>query len=388
LSNKTVGIVGLGAIGQLVAKRMGGFDCNFVGYDPMISPTRAQQLGVKLMSIEDVFKNSDVVTLHIPETPETKKMINKSLLSLMPDGACLVNCARQGIINEDDLREVKATKKLHYCTDVYVKDVAGDKDIKDVADLMLPHIGANTIEANTNAAKRAATQIVDWQKLGVKTFVVNKGVPEGLEEDYQRLAYYLARLASDYHATSAAQPQSIETSFYGELNQYGKWLTPSVVLGLGKDFDPTFDSSDASNFLKDMGINYEDRDVDDSKRYGESITVDLISGEGESFSKVSVRGTLTEGVPMISRINDFANLYFNPVGNSALIEYCDRPGVLATITQIISAAGINVVDIRAPQDKVTGLSLAVCILDKPLPQATLDEIKAAVGATKAVALSV
>jgi D-3-phosphoglycerate dehydrogenase len=94
LSNKTVGIVGLGNIGQLVAKRLSGFECKFIGYDPMISPQLADKLGVKLVSMEELFKQSDVVTLHIPETPETKKSINMSLLSLMPEGACLINCAR------------------------------------------------------------------------------------------------------------------------------------------------------------------------------------------------------------------------------------------------------------------------------------------------------
>lgn len=304
---------------------------------------------------------------------------------MMPEGACLVNCARQGIINEDDLREIKLTKKLYYCTDVYEKDIAGEKAIADVADVMLPHVGANTIEANTNAAQRAAIQIVDWTKLGLKTFVVNKGVPEDLEEDYQRLAYYLARMASDYHSNSGnTNPQSIETSFYGGLNKFGNWLTPSVALGLGRDFDPSFDSSDASNYLKDMGINYQTREVDDSKRYGESITVDLIGGEGATYEKVSMRGTLTEGVPMISRINNFSNLYFNPVGHSALIEYKDRPGVLASITDIIGKRGVNILDIRAPQDKENGLALAVCILDSALPKDALAEIKETVGATKAL----
>jgi len=384
LADKTVGIVGLGNIGQLVRKRMSGFDCNFVGYDPMISPSKAEELGVKLMSMEEVFAASDVVTLHIPETPDTKKMINKSLFDKMPEGACLANCARQGIINEDDLRAAKAEKKMYYCTDVYVKDESGDKPIKDVADLMLPHIGANTLEANTNAAKRAASQIVEWSNKGLKQFVVNKGVPEDLDENYQRLAYYLARVASKIQG--GMQPQSIETSFYGELNKNAKWLTPSVALGLSKDFDPTFDATDAKDFLKDMGIEYKTRVTDESKNYGESVTVDLFSGSKDTgtYEKVSVRGTMAEGVPMVSRINNYSGLYFNPVGSSALIEYADRPGVLASITQIVAKAGVNILDIRAPQDSTSGSSLAVFQLDKSLGEEVITEIKDAVGATKCV----
>jgi D-3-phosphoglycerate dehydrogenase len=385
LAGKTVGVVGLGNIGQLVVKRMQGFECKFVGYDPMISPSRAKDLGITLMSVAEVFACSNVVTLHIPETPDTKKMINKDLLMQMPEGACLVNCARQGIINEDDLREVKKTKKLLYCTDVYAKDEAGDKDIQDVADLMLPHIGANTLEANTNAAKRAASQIVDWSKLGMKKFVVNKGVPEDLQEDHQRLTYYLARVASNF---LSGNPQSIETSFYGDLNKFSKWLTPSVVLGLGKDFDSTFDASDAADFLKQQGIVYTNRVVDDSKNYGESITVDLFCGKGENYEKVSVRGTITEGELMVSRINNFGGLYFNPLGSSALVQYADKPGMLAKITDIIAQQDVNIVDVRAPQDKESGDSLAVLILDGPLSQDTLENIKKTCHASKAVAFTI
>jgi D-3-phosphoglycerate dehydrogenase len=367
LSQKTVGIVGLGNIGQLVAKRMSGFDCKFIGYDPMISPQLADKLGVKLVSMEELFTKSDVVTLHIPETPETKKSINKSLLSLMPEGACLINCARQGIINEEDLAEVKKTKKLLYCTDVYVKDEAGDKSIKDVADIMLPHIGANTKEANLTAAKRAATQIVEWTSIGTKRYVVNKSVPEDLDENYQRLAFYLARVASKFRATNQNQPHAIETSFYGDLNKHSKWLTPSVLLGVSGDFDPTFDASDAETFLKDMGIQYTTRVTDEKKGYGESVTVDLFSGSGDNIEKVSVRGTLTEGSLMVSRINNFDGLYFNPIGFNCLVEYKDRPGVLAAITQIIAKHGNNITDIRAPQVRSTTTPFAPLGITNPTP---------------------
>jgi D-3-phosphoglycerate dehydrogenase len=295
---------------------------------------------------------------------------------------------RQGIINEEDLAEVKKTKKLLYCTDVYVKDEAGDKSIKDVADLMLPHIGANTAEANLTAAKRAASQIVEWTNIGTKRYVVNKSVPEDLDEDFQRLSFYLARVASKFRATAENQPHSIETSFYGSLAKHSKWLTPSVLLGVSGDFDPTFDASDAQTFLKDMGIQYTTRETDESKGYGESVTVDLLSGSGDKFEKVSVRGTLTEGGLLVSRINNFDGLYFNPVGYNCLVEYKDRPGVLAAITQIIAKHDNNVTDIRAPQDKESGKSLAVLKLAKPLSDVAVEEIKKAVDASKAVCINI
>ena len=140
LTNKTVGILGLGHIGQLLVKRLAGFEVKVLGFDPMISPALAEKLGVELCSVERIFAESDFVSLHIPENDETRGMINKALFDSMKPGATLVNCARAGVINEDDLRAAKAEKKIFYLNDVYPKDEAGEKSIADVADLMMPHL--------------------------------------------------------------------------------------------------------------------------------------------------------------------------------------------------------------------------------------------------------
>ena len=162
LTGKTIGIVGLGNIGQLVAKRLSGFDMKFLAYDPIVPASKAAELGVKLVSIEEIFKESDIITLHIPENDETRGMINASLLNLCKTGALLINCARSGIVNEDDIRAAKAAKKLMFCTDVYAKDEPGMKSVADFADVMLPHLGANTFEAIYNAAKRSGEQLVAY----------------------------------------------------------------------------------------------------------------------------------------------------------------------------------------------------------------------------------
>lgn len=174
LTGKTMGIVGLGHIGQLVAKRLAGFEMNFIAYDPIIPAEVAEKLGVKLCSIEEVFAQADIITLHIPENNETRGMINAKLLSLVKQGCLLINCARSGIVNEDDIRAAKQEKKLMFCNDVYPADEAGDKSVADIADVMLPHLGANTYEANFNAAKRAGEQIVEYFEQGVKSYIVNK----------------------------------------------------------------------------------------------------------------------------------------------------------------------------------------------------------------------
>ena len=176
LTGKTVGILGLGHIGQLLVKRLSGFEVKVLGFDPMISAEQAEKMGVELCSVERIFAESDFVSLHIPENDKTRGMINRSLFESMKPGATLINCARAGIINEEDLRAVKATQKIFYLNDVYPKDEAGEKSIADVADLMMPHLGANTFEANLNAARKSAEQIVDYFEKGITTAVVNKSL--------------------------------------------------------------------------------------------------------------------------------------------------------------------------------------------------------------------
>ena len=173
VTGKTIGIIGLGHIGQLVVKRLSGFEVKVLGYDPFLPPAVAEKLGVEMATIEKIFAEADFITLHIPENDETRGMFNRRLFDLMKPGAALINCARSGIINEDDLRAAKAEKKIVFCNDVYPKDAAGPKSVADIADLMLPHLGANTVEANLNAARKSAEQTIAYFEQGITSCVVN-----------------------------------------------------------------------------------------------------------------------------------------------------------------------------------------------------------------------
>lgn len=387
LAGKTVGIVGLGNIGQLLVKRLQGFEPKVIAYDPIISSQRADDLNVELVELDDLFERADVVSLHIPETDETRGMINADLFARMKEDAVLVNCARAGVINEDDLRAAKQSKSIIFCNDVYPKDEAGPKPVADIADLMLPHLGASTREANFNAAKRAADQMLAYFDRGVSNYVVNRGIPEGLDENYQLLAFYLTRVARSYLG-SGVQPRRVETSFYGDLQKYSDYLLGPVVLGLTTEFDPLFDNQQATDYLDDKGITHANRAPDESKGYGNSMTIDLMEGKGNTFKRVSVRGTLTEGSLTVSRINDFDRLYFEPVGHSVLVVYHDQPGMLAKITQAMANHGINIEDIRSPHDHKTGDSLAVLKVNQVVPQQALDDILAEDGFKKAAYLHI
>lgn len=380
ITGKTVGIVGLGYIGQLVAKRLAGFECKLLGYDPVISQERANQAHVQLVDLDTLFAQSDYVTLHIPENSETKGLVGEKLLSKMKAGATLVNCARSGVVNEADLRKVKAEKNLRFLNDVYPKDEEGPKSVADIADLMLPHLGASTKEANWNAAKRSAEQLVEYDEKGITSCVVNRDIPEGLDRAYGTLAHTLSRLCRQVVGRNL-KLKMIETSFYGDLKKYSDWLAVPITVAISDELDRSADPKAVQKYLKDMGIEYNNRETDEGKGYGNSITVDLTcSVDANNLKHASVRGTVAEGIVMVSRINDFNKLYFEPSGHTLFFTYKDRPGVLGQIGAALAKAGVNIDDVRNPHDSKGERSVAILKVNNAVPddvvQAVAKEIKA------------
>jgi D-3-phosphoglycerate dehydrogenase len=388
ITGKTIGVVGLGHIGRLTIRRLSGFDMRVVGFDPMISSDRAEELGVELMSLEDLFAVSDYISLHIPANNATKGIVNRDLLSRMKNGATLINCARCEVINEEDLRAVKAEKNLRYLNDVYPKDEAGPKSVADVADIMLPHLGASTFEANENAAKMAARILIDFDEKGITSYIVNRDIPEGLDEAYGDLAYTLTALAKGLLGPGN-RLKLLETSVYGSLSQYADWLVVPMVTALNSEFSRSLDHRAALAVLKEHGIDYSNRDVDNRKGYGDSITVDLTAETGkDTLLSVSVRGTVTEGHLMVSRINDFEKLYFDPKGHTLVFSFEDRPGVLGTIAAAVANAGINIDDVRNPHDGSGQNSIAVIKVSRPVPRDVVETIASQIQARIAACITV
>ncbi len=380
ISGKTVGIIGLGAIGQLVARRLGGFDCQLIGYDPVISVEKARSVGVEVVDLPELFERSDYITLHIPENNDTRGLVNAALISRMKKGATLVNCARAGVINENDLRQLKAERGIRFLNDVYPKDAEGPKTVTDIADIMLPHLGASTKEANFKAAQHAAQQLIDYDEKGITSYVVNRDIPAGLDEAYADLAYTVARLCRSLIGPEA-KLKLIETSFYGSLKAYANWLLVPVVAALSEDFERSMDFKAARQYLRDMGVDYQDREPDERKQYENAITLDLTgSVGGDLLRRVSIRGTVTDGILVIARINDFQKLYFEPRGPNCVFIYKDRPGVLGQIGAALAGAGVNIDDVRNPHDSKGENSIAILKVNQKVPEEIVQRVAKAIDA--------
>lgn len=376
ISGKTVGIVGLGAIGQLVAKRLSGFDVKLIGFDPVMSEERARSFGVEVMDLGSLFEKADYVTLHIPENNDTRGLINASLLSRAKKGATLINCARAGVIAEEDLRKAKAEKALRFLNDVYPKDAEGPKTVTDIADIMLPHLGASTKEANFKAALHAAQQLIELDEKGISSYIVNRDIPAGLDRSYADLAFTLSKLCRHMVGVDA-KLKLIETSFYGSLKSYSNWLLVPVVAALSEsdEFDRSSDFKAARKYLSDMGVDYADRETDERKGYENSITIDLTASVGgDMLRHASIRGTVTDGILMIARINDFQKLYFEPKGSIVVFTYKDRPGVLGQIGAALAQAGVNIDDVRNPHDSKGENSVAILKVNQRVPDDVMQQI--------------
>ncbi|MCU0858187.1 MAG: hypothetical protein MUC65_07280, partial [Pontiellaceae bacterium] len=228
--------------------------------------------------------------------------------------------------------------------------------------------------ANYNAAKRSAEQLIDFDSKGVTSYIVNRDIPEGLDEAYAELTYTLTTLAAAMIGADTKLSR-IEASFYGDLKRFGNWLAVPVVCALSKEFDRSMDPNAAIAFLNEMGVEYSVRETDETKGYGNSITIDLMASiDKNNLRRISVRGTVAEGVLMISRIGGFDKLYFEPTGHIAHFTYMDRPVVLSEIAGAMAKEGINIDDVRNPHDKSGERSIAILKLSRPVTEDVLRSV--------------
>lgn len=386
LTRKTVGILGLGNIGRQLVKRLQGFECTVLGYDHFLSKQRALNIGASPASLDEIFATSDIISVHVPGGPATRNMVSAELIGKMKDGAMLINCARYGVVDEEALREAKNSgKNIIYCTDVHPKDTAAQQPSADIADIMLPHLGANTKEANKMAAMRAASQMQAYFENGDVSCVVNAETPVDLNPVHLQMAAMLGKLCC---LAGGSKPiRKIECTFYNNLRSFRKWFTPWILQGAVPGAEHGLMPAAAEASLREHGIVFKAREPKDDKQYDDSLTLDLFMEEHGEQKKTSVRGLVVDGAPVVSRIDSFDHLYVALAGNTLILRYLDRPGVIATIGQLLSQSGINIDNITAPVDHASGDALAVIKTNKPVSEEQVKSIARAIAAKQAFSLS-
>ena len=386
LTGKTVGILGLGNIGRLLVKRLQGFECKVLGYDHFLSRQRALNIGATPTEVDEIFSEADIISLHVPGGPATRNLINAELISKMKDGAMLINCARYGVVDEDAIRAAKAAgKNIIYCTDVHPKDTAAMQPSADVADLLLPHLGANTKEANKNAAMKAAQQMTDYFAHGDTSCVINAERPANLAPAQLQLAAMLGKLC--YQVGGCKPIRKVECTFYNNLRSFRKWFTPWILQGIVPGAEQGLMPAAAETSFREHGIVYKALEPKDDRQYDDALTINIYMEIDGQQIKSSVRGMVVDGTPVVSRIEEFDHLYASLAGNTIVLRYADRPGVVAAIGQALSLAGINIENIVAPTDYKSGDSLAVIKTNMPISEDQLQAIAKTISAKLAFSLS-
>ena len=385
LFEKTVGIIGLGRIGALIAARLNAFDMRVVAYDPYVTSTRAQQLGVQLVSLDELVEQSDFITIHMPKTPETTGMIGAEQLRRMKPTAYVVNVARGGLIDEAALFDALTAGEIAGAgLDVFsAEPPASDSAAQRLLDLpnvvVTPHLGASTEEAQEKAGVSVARSV--RLALGGELVPDAVNVAGGIIDPYVRPGIPLVeKLGQVFAALSHSPLTSLDVEVHGELSQYDvSVLKLAALKGLFTNIvSESVSYVNAPLLAEQRGVDVRLIVDDISDEYRNVITLRGALSDG---SQLSVSGTLT-GTKQIEKlvgINDYA-LELPIEKHHIVMLYTDRPGIVAIYGQKFGEASINIAGMQIARKSAGGQALSILTLDSPVGDALLDDVQSAIQA--------
>lgn len=378
LYNKTLGIIGLGNIGSHVAKIAQGIGMNILAYDPYLSEEKAKTLGVKVVSLDDLIKNADFITIHTPGTNETKHLINAEKIAMMRDGVGIINAARGGIIDEKALYDaIKSGKVGAVALDVFENEPA---DLSNCPLLELdnvvctPHLGASTEEAQENVATAIAEQIVDYLVHGTIRHAVNfPSVPADVLPKLQPYITLGERLGGFLCQIMEGRINEVTVEYRGEVAELVLApITAAVLKGiLTPILEETVNFVNAPLIAKERGIEVKEITTQDAGDYHSMLVVKI---------KVDSRENLVAGVlygkkdPRIMMINEFA-VEVVPDGEMLLLLNIDKPGVIGNIGTLLGKNNINIARMQFGRESLGGKAISVVSIDTPVSKEVLAEIK-------------
>jgi D-3-phosphoglycerate dehydrogenase len=378
LRGKTLGIVGMGRIGSEVAKRAIAFSMRVLAHDPFLSASRAKALQVELVELDELYKSSDFITVHVPATEQTRGMINREAMSKMKKGVRLINCARGGIIVESDLAEmIKAGHVAGAAIDVYDPEPPKELPVRDLDQVVLtPHLGASTHEAQEMCGIEIAEQVAEALAGGTIRNAVN--MPSIDAKVLQFLRPHIAFGERMGRLLAQIGPQHIEhfaVEFCGKAVEWdSRPITRAALVGFlqgAEGADVNF--VNAPSIAEQLGIHVEEIKSTEPIDYSELICIRARTEK----QTVSVAGTFYGSVnnPRIVRINDNP-VEAVPAGVLFIMRNIDRPGIVGWIGTILGKHKVNIASMSLGRDKRGGEALTVLNLDSAPAENVLAEIKA------------
>jgi D-3-phosphoglycerate dehydrogenase / 2-oxoglutarate reductase len=382
LYEKTLGIVGLGRIGVLVAQRLAAFGMDVIAYDPYVQAGRAAQMGVRLVDLDTLLAESDFISVHLPKTPETLGLIGTDELARVKPSLVLVNAARGGIVDEGALyAALKEGRIAAAGVDVYAHEPCTDSPLFELENVVAtPHLGASTDEAQEKAGIAVARSVrlalsgeLVPDAVNVQGGVIAEEVRPGLP-----LTEKLGRI---FTALAGEVAQQVDVEVRGEISQYDvKVLELAAVKGVFTDVvEDSVTYVNAPLLAAERGTAVRLVVETESPDHRNLI---MIRGTLADGSQVSVSGTLV-GLAQKERlvsVNDFP-VDLEPTDHLAFFTYADRPGMVGTVGRILGDSSVNIAGMQVSRDSVGGHALVALSVDSAIPGEALAEIEQAIDAT-------
>jgi len=378
LAGKTLGIVGLGRIGQAIAARARAFEMRVLGYDPFLSSQRAKELGIETVaSVEEMLPEVDFLTVHTPLTAETRSLIGAAQIERLRPGVRLVNCARGGIYDEAALVEgLKSGRLGGVALDVYAEEPCTDSPLFGMPGVVAtPHLGASTKEAQSNVAAEGAQLLIEYLAQGTIRHAVNTTPldPQALAglRGYLDVAYRLGLLHAQM---SRGALRACKLLFRGEVAQKNRrLLCASFAAGLLENaLDEPVNIINARVLLEERGIELEDHATTEKGDFNSLIVADSTTGE----ATYSAAGTLFgNSLVRLVRVGPYRlEAYLD--GTLLVFTHSDVPGIIGRVGTIFAKYDVNIAQMAVGRDRPGGDAIGVLNLDGPPPQEAIDELLA------------
>lgn len=370
LRGKTLGLVGIGRVGGLVARRAAAFEMRVIAHDPFASEGLARAVGAELVTLEDLLRDADVISLHTPLTEKTRGLIGTDALARMKPTAILVNCARGEIVDVDALAEALTGGVIAGAAlDVFpAEPIPADAPIRRAPHTLLtPHIAGSTAEAQTNVAVDVAKQILEVLAGRPARDAVNAPRPPTDEAGgaaWLRLAAGLGGLAGQL---LSGRPDAVELGYYGTLLEFDPAaLRAAAVKGLLEVFSlQRVNLVNAMAVAAERGLTVGERRESGASRYPALLEL-RVGG-------TTVAGTLVQGEPRIVFIDGF--WVDVPVeGHLLLTKHHDKPGLVGRVGTLLGGSDVNISSMQVGRLHARGAALMILTLDEPVPEVVRDQI--------------
>ena len=374
LFGKTLGLIGCGNIGGIVADRAIGLKMKAIAFDPFLSPERAVELGVEKVELDELLARADFITLHTPLTDKTRNILSREALAKAKKGVRIINCARGGLVDEQALREALDSGQVGGAAfDVFVTEPAKENALFGAPNFIAtPHLGASTAEAQENVALQVAEQISDYLLTGAVTNSLNS--PSVSAEDAPKLKPFVSlvdKLGAFAGEMVDAGLKAIEIAYVGEVAKLNvKPLTAAALAGVLRPMLNEVNMVSAPAVAKERGVTVSENRQELSPVYDSLIRITVTSDSGQR----AFAGTVIGGAPRIVEVKGMD--LDAPFASSMLyVNNLDKPGFVGRLGALLGEAGVNIATFNLGRTEAGGDAIALVGVDQPLTDAQLAAVR-------------